>query len=257
MEHPMQAAFRSQIFLPALLLVVLAAPGSAKSQVVTDGSVGPRVSLRGGQIEIGAALGSRHGNNLFHSFEKFGVATGQTATFTGPDTIRNVISRVTGGETSLIDGTLSSKVGQADLYFLNPAGVVLGPDAHLDVPGSMHVSTAHELRFADGSRFSAVDQAGSGLTVAAPEAFGFLDRTPGRIAVDQSQLQLQTGKTLSLVGSDIDVTGGPSGRISVQNGTVHLASLDSAGQIKISDATVQANQGTIHLTNQARIDTSG
>src|SRR4051812_24386447 len=258
MEHPMQAAFRSQIFLPALLLVVLAAPGSAKSQVVTDGSVGPRVSLRGGQIEIGAALGSRRGDNLFHSFEKFGVATGQTATFTGPETIRNVISRVTGGETSLIDGTLSSKVGQADLYFLNPAGVVFGPNAHLDVPGSMHVSTAHELRFADGSRFSAVDQAGSGLTVAAPEAFGFLDRTPGRIAVDQSQLQLQTGKTLSLVGSDIDVTGGPSGRISVQNGTVHLASLDSAGQIKISDATVQAaSQGTIHLTNQARIDTSG
>src|SRR3954467_4358954 len=91
MEHPMQAAFRSQIFLPALLLVVLAAPGSAKSQVVTDGSVGPRVSLRGGQIEIGAALGTRRGDNLFHSFEKFGIATGQTATFTGPGIIKTAL----------------------------------------------------------------------------------------------------------------------------------------------------------------------
>src|SRR3954465_3971753 len=178
MEHPMQAAFRSQIFLPALLLVVLAAPGSAKSQVVTDGSVGPRVSLRGGQIEIGAALGSRRGDNLFHSFEKFGVATGQTATFTGPETIRNVISRVTGGETSLIDGTLSSKVGQADLYFLNPAGVVFGPNAHLDAPAAFHVSTADELRFADGAKFSTTTPATSGLSVAAPEAFGFLGPTP-------------------------------------------------------------------------------
>ena len=89
----------------------------------------PRSACHGGQIEIGADLGSRRGDNLFHSFEKFGIATGQTATFTGPGDIRNVISRVTGGEVSNIDGTLASKVGQADLYFLNPAGVMFGPNA--------------------------------------------------------------------------------------------------------------------------------
>src|SRR3954470_3589509 len=253
----MSDGIRSHRLVPPLIAVLLAA-GPVQAQIVTDGALGPKVSLRGGQIEIGANLGSRRGDNLFHSFEKFSIATGQTATFTGPSGIKNVISRVTGGEVSNIDGKLASKVGQADLYFLNPAGVMFGPNAQLDVPGSLHVSTAHELRFADGTRFSAVDQAGSSLTVAAPEAFGFLDRTPGRIAVNQSQLQLQTGKMLSLVASDVDVTGGPSGKISVQNGTVHLASLASAGQIKISDATVQAaSQGTIHLTNQARIDTSG
>ena len=89
----------------------------------------PRSACRGGQIEIGADLGTRRGGNLFHSFEKFGIATGQTATFTGPGDIRNVISRVTGGEVSNIDGTLASRVGQADLYFLNPAGVMFGPNA--------------------------------------------------------------------------------------------------------------------------------
>ena len=94
--------------------------------------------------------------------EKFGIATGQTATFTGPGEIKNVISRVTGGKVSSIDGKLASTVGQADLYFLNPAGVMFGPNAQLDVPGSFHVSTAHELRFGDGTRFSALDNTLSG-----------------------------------------------------------------------------------------------
>src|SRR3954464_10213615 len=135
----------------------------------------PQVSLTGSQVEIGANLGTRTGDNLFHSFEKFGIATGQSVTFTGPGTIRNVISRVTGGEVSNIDGTLRSTVGQADLYFLNPAGVIFGPNDQLDEPDSVHSSPAHELRLANGERFSALDKTGSGLTVAAPEAFGFLD----------------------------------------------------------------------------------
>jgi filamentous hemagglutinin family protein len=265
MEHPMQDALRSYIFLPALLSVALAAPGSATSQVITDGSVGPKVSLRGGQIEIGAALGSQRGDNLFHSFERFGIATGQTATFTGPDTIQNVISRVTGGEASHLDGTLASKVGQADLYFINPAGVVFGPNAKLDVPGSLHVSTAHELRFADGVSFSALDKTGSGLTVAAPEAFGFLDRTAGPIRVEQSQLQLQPGKMLSLIGGNLDIVGGRLGFIEDQassmaapSGTVNLTSVTSAGQVRVAESTVTAPQlGTIQLTDQALIDTSG
>src|SRR3954468_19892707 len=198
---------------PPLIAALLFA-GPVQAQIVTDGSVGPKVSLSGSQVDIGANLGTRRGDNLFHSFEKFGIATGQTATFTGPGTIRNVISRVTGGEISNIDGTLRSTVGQADLYFINPAGVMFGPNARLDVPGSFHVSTAHELRFADGVSFSALDKTGSGLTVAAPEAFGFLDRTPGRIGVEGAQMELLPGKQLSLVGGDLDIAGGASGTLS-------------------------------------------
>ena len=223
---------------PPLLAALLAA-GPVQAQIVTDGSVGPKVSLSGGEIEIGADLGTRRGDNLFHSFEKFGIATGQSATFTGPGAIRNVISRVTGGDVSNIDGTLASRVGQANLYFLNPAGVIFGPNAKLDVPGSFHVSTAHELRFADGARFSAIDKVSSGLTVAPPEAFGLLDRPPGRIAVDQSQLRLKPRKTLSLVGGDIDI-GGPYGFIAVEGGTINLAAAASAGQVRVVDSAVDA-----------------
>jgi filamentous hemagglutinin family protein len=210
--------------LSPLLLVALLATGPVRAQIITDGSVGPKVSLSGSQVDIGADLGTRTGDNLFHSFEKFGIATGQTATFTGPGTIRNVISRVTGGEISNIDGTLRSTVGQADLYFLNPAGVIFGPNAQLDVPGSFHVSTAHELRFDDGVSFSALDKSGSSLTVAAPEAFGFLDRPPGPITVDQSELRLKPGKTLSLVGGDLMIDGGRTGSIRAEDGVVHLVS---------------------------------
>src|SRR4051812_18047502 len=241
-----------------LLLAALLTAAPVQAQIVTDGSLGPQVSLRGGEIEIGANLGTRRGDNLFHSFEKFGIATGQTATFTGPGAIRNVISRVTGGEISNIDGTLRSTVGQADLYFLNPAGVMFGPNARLYVPGSFHVSTAHELRFDDGVSFSALDKTGSGLTVAAPEAFGFLDRTPGRIGVEGAQMELLPSKQLSLAGGTIDIAGGASGTLSAPGGTVTLTSLTGAGQSRVSDGAVDAaRQGTIRLSNQAAMSNQG
>jgi filamentous hemagglutinin family protein len=243
---------------PPLLAALLVA-GPVQAQIVTDGTVGPKVSLRGGEIEIGADLGTRRGDNLFHSFEKFGIATGQTATFTGPGTVKNVISRVIGGEVSNIDGKLASRVGQADLYFLNPAGVMFGPNATLDVPGSFHVSTAHELRFADGARFSALDKTGSGLTVAPPEAFGFLDQVSKPIQVDQTQLRLTPGKALSLVGGDLMIDGGPTGSAGAEDGVVQLVSAAAPGAVRIADAaTLVGQSGAVRITqSQGRPTTTG
>jgi filamentous hemagglutinin family protein len=246
----MSDRFRSRRLGPPLLTALLAA-APVQAQIVTDGSVGPKVSLRGGEIEIGANLGTQRGDNLFHSFEKFGIAPGQTATFTGPGAIRNVISRVTGGEVSSIDGTLASRVGQADLYFLNPAGVMFGPNAQLDVPGSFHVSTAHELRFANGARFSALDKTGSSLTIAPPEAFGFLGEAPKPIQVDRSQLRLASGKVLSLVGGDVRIDGGPTGSIGAEDGVVQLVSAAGSGVVKIANGTDDGvRRGAIQVTQQ-------
>src|SRR4029453_6794899 len=89
-------AFRFRRISPPLFAALLAA-GTVQAQIVTDGSFGPKVNLSGGEIEIGADLGTRRGDNLFHSFEKYGIATGQTATFTGPGASRNGYSRATGG----------------------------------------------------------------------------------------------------------------------------------------------------------------
>ncbi len=157
------------------------------AQVVTDGTMGPAVVLGGPDVTVGADLGQTRGGNLFHSFQRFNVATGGRVAFTGPGGIRNVIGRVTGGERSAIDGILASEIEGADLYLINPAGILFGPNAQIDVKGSFHASTADQLNFADGAVFSALDTAGSTLTVAEPQSFGFLGANVGRIELQRQQ----------------------------------------------------------------------
>jgi filamentous hemagglutinin family protein len=252
------------------VVCLLAAAGAAPAwaDVVTDGTVGPRVRL-GGDFEIGAELGRRAGRNLFHSFERFSLDAGERATFTGPDQTRNVMSRVTGGERSDIDGTLRSTIPGADFYFFNPAGVVFGPNASLDLQGSFHVSTADELRFADGAAFSATDPAASSFTVAAPEAFGFLGAEPGAIRVDRSLLRVNEGETLSLVGGDITIDGGiepiigpdgiallfpflDAGGLSAPTGSLRILALGGQGSANPRTGAVTASgRADVTFTKQA------
>ena len=208
---------------------------SLEAQVVTDGTVGAPVTLGGPNITIGADLGSIRGANLFHSFARFGVETGGSVTFTGPGGLSNVVGRVTGGEASSIDGLLRSTVPGADLWLLNPAGILFGPGARLDVPGSFHASTTGELRFADGAVFSALDPAGSVLSVAAPESFGFLGGDTRSITVDRSRLSVGEGETLALVGGDVTVTASGAG----------VASLDPDASLVEDLIVLDADPSTI------------
>jgi len=80
-------------------------------QVFTDGTVGDQTSLNGPDYDIGADLGTLAGDNLFQSFDEFSIGTGESATFSGPGNIENVISRVTGGDVSIKIGlSLSSSL---------------------------------------------------------------------------------------------------------------------------------------------------
>ncbi|MCX5880183.1 MAG: filamentous hemagglutinin N-terminal domain-containing protein, partial [Deltaproteobacteria bacterium] len=197
-----------------LLIASLTLHGHTFAEVVTDGSLGgPKGPVVSGTVPgmgtttyyITDSLGKRAGQNLFHSFSSFNVGTGESATFTGPGDVRNVVSRVTGGFYSSIDGTLRSTIQGANLYFLNPWGVVFGPNAFLDVKGSFHVSTADYLRFEDGSKFySAPGPADQVLSTASPVAFGFLGGNPSGIAAWGAWLEVPPGETLSLVGGDLD-----------------------------------------------------
>src|SRR5437870_1783324 len=119
-----------------------------------DGTLGTAVTRNGNIYTIMGGTRPGNGPNLFHSFDRFSVGTNDIASFTGPQTgITNILSRVTGGQRSDIDGTLRSEMPGANLYLLNPAGVLFGPNASLDVSGSFHISTADYLRLADGARF--------------------------------------------------------------------------------------------------------
>ena len=235
---------------------------SARADVATDGSLGPRVNLTGPDVTIGAGLGQTRGGNLFHSFQRFNVDTGGRVAFTGPGGIRNVIGRVTGGERSAIDGVLASEIEGADLYLINPAGILFGPNAQIDVKGSFHASTADQLNFADGAVFSALDTAGSTLTVAEPRSFGFLGANVGQIDLSGSRLAVRSGATLALSAGELAIEGGVLGNdaasLPALGTTVALAAQRGAGEVPVDAAPAAvARDGTIRLAADPAGNPSG
>jgi filamentous hemagglutinin family protein len=228
-----------------------------------DGTLGTTVTQSGNRYTITGGTRPGNGPNLFHSFDRFNVGTGDTASFTGPTGIANIISRVTGGQQSDIDGTLHSEIPGAHFFLLNPSGVLFGANARLDVSGSFHVSTADVLRFADGATFSAHLGEKSTLTVAAPAAFGFLGPTPGPITMQGSVLKVTAGQTLSVVGGDITLVGNdstssahPSPTLKAPGGRIQLVSVASSGEIGLDRVATAPDLRMDGFTRLGRIDLS-
>src|SRR3954451_22577988 len=136
-----------------LLLSITVCATSAAQNISVDGRLSPAQTLMGPNYGIGAALGRQVGGNLFHSFGAFSLVQKETATFSGPSSVRNVIGRVTGSAPSSIDGRIQSTIQGANVYLINPNGIVFGPNAKVDVSGSFHASSADYIRMSDGSRF--------------------------------------------------------------------------------------------------------
>ncbi|MEM1293329.1 MAG: filamentous hemagglutinin N-terminal domain-containing protein [Cyanobacteria bacterium P01_H01_bin.162] len=210
--------------LPSVIFsgsIVLGWP--AQAQITPDATLGtegsqitPDATVQGELADL-IAGGARRGGNLFHSFEEFNVGAGQRVYFANPLGLENIFSRVTGDDASNILGTLGV-AGPADLFLLNPHGVVFGPDAELDVMGSFWAGTADSLTFADGTEYLAKPESNNQiLTVSTP--LGLQTGTPqqGRIR-NEANLQLPVGETLTLLGQEI----AQSGTIAIPTGTVRL-----------------------------------
>ena len=176
--------FKRYCLFVIVLGILLVVPPTCHAEVVLDGTLGPSGPVPGPtDYIITDAMGRIEGENLFHSFTKFSIDKGESATFTGPDTIDNIIGRVTGGESSWIDGILRSEIPGADLFLINPWGIMFGKNATLDIKGSFHASTADYLRLGNTGRYSATKPETSVLTSDPPTAFGFLDDTPADISI--------------------------------------------------------------------------
>lgn len=197
-----------------------------------DGSLGPDAGVQPGtldtptgvEVQIDESLGVRSGESIFHSFEFFDVGAGDGVHFSadaGVDTDR-VISRVTGGETSNIFGRIRSSVPGADVFLLNPAGIVFGEGASLDVDGSFYGSTADRLVLGDEGFFSVQSGVPSVLRSAPPSAFGFFAASAGEIAVQDTDLAVPAGEALWLAGSQVSV-GEAGGAASLSTPGGHLA----------------------------------
>lgn len=240
-----------------LCMALSCAALSAAAQIRTDASLGPPAqTLQGPSYLITQQLGRLSGSNLFHSFQTFNLATGESATFTtNTPGIAHVISRVTGGAPSLIYGRMSLQAasGAPSFFFINPAGVVFGAGASVDVPGAFHVSTADSLRFGDGGRLYADPSKASSFSSAAPEAFGFLGSPRGVVAVtDGAVLASNPRQTLSLTAGDILIDNATV----VGSGSIRLAAVGARVLDLGIDGELPALSGQILIGNGALVGAS-
>ena len=240
--------------LQAAPLVSTHAQGATAITPTTGaGNLGTNV-IPSGNV-YGITGGKPVGSNLFHSFTDFSVAKGdiaqfQTTTLLPNATLSNILARITGGNPSSIFGTVdsSSYYPNANLFLMNPNGILFGPGAHINVGGMAHFTTADYLRLADNIRFEAVPGPQDALlSTASVAAFGFLGSNPAAIAVQGSKLTVANGTGLSLVGGNrgftytdpdtgatasvpdgVTMTGG---RLSAPGGQINLASVASAGEV--------------------------
>ncbi len=246
-------------YLLGLSLLALAA-GTAQAQTVTTITpdagnpfdTGSIVTIGGNTHTITG--GELSGGNLFHSFTQFDLAQIDIATWTAnaanTASISNVISRVTGGSASNIDGTINStNLSNANFYFINPAGIIFGGAANINVPNSVYFSTAEEIRFSSGTAFSTVTPDGSTFSSAPPEDFGFFGAQQN-IEVSAG-INIQTGlRSTSLIGGDISL----QGNIFSQGADLGLVAVGSGvAEVSIADSFSAIGNGQIELSRLSNI----
>ena len=260
-------------------------PLNCLAQIIPDNTlrVNSTVTPNGNTLTING--GSRAGGNLFHSFQEFSLTTGSEAFFNNAVDVQNIFSRVTGNNISNIDGLIRAN-GGANLFLLNPNGIVFGPNARLNIGGSFIASTANSINFADKTQFSAINpQAGSLLTVSVPIGLGF-GSNPAPIQVqgrghnltfnptpsvafppftreaNPQALTVQPGRTLALVGGELILAGG---QLVAERGRIELGSVGASGEVSLAatpsgfalDYQGVSNFQDIQLSQQALADASG
>lgn len=242
--------------MAGVAVLAVLAPVLTGAQIRTDGSLGgAAVTLSGPQVLIPQNLGKLSGANLFHSFATFGIGNGESATFsTSSAGIANVVARVTGGQATRIDGSLrlSAVQGAPALFFINPAGVTVGANGAIDVPGALHLGTADYLVFPDG-RFFADAARASTLSAAPVQAFGFLGQARGLLRLENSNaLVPYAGQAVSLVAGDVVVDGA---RITMSGGELRVAAAGSAStEVPLTgDLAAAALTGSVLLRSGARL----
>lgn len=219
--------------------------------------------------QIEQKLGQTKGHNLFHSFDRFNIDTGEIASFSGSEQIQNIIARVSGDQTSFINGQLHSSIPKANLYLLNPNGIILGAQAELALTGHFYATTADFIQFDDNHRFYATPNQNELLSMASVSSFGFLNAEPAPIhifrdASNPQNLQFESQQNIALLGGDILLKGAPDNTLvglDMTEGQIFLASLAGQGQVSIIDHNVQISDnialGDIVLTDNFSLSVTG
>jgi filamentous hemagglutinin family protein len=269
---PISAAKSVFRFCMAMGILLLSA-SSAWCAVVLDGSFGSSGALSGPNFIITAGMGRQIGPNLFQSFSDFNLTSSQSATFTGTGSngpIANILARVTGGSASFIDGTINSQIAGANLFLLNPAGVMFGPNAQVNVTGAFVVGTPDYVKLAGGGKFNTSLGNDSQLSSAQVSAFGFLSATPRPVSFAGTQFSNPGG--VHIIGGDLTFDQGtPDGgtlrgtSLLAASGNLTLLSAASAGDVPFSLAmpgsgyasATNTSFGNITVQNQSKLAIDG
>ncbi|WP_334745832.1 two-partner secretion domain-containing protein [Nostoc sp.] len=244
--YPRCASLIAQILTCQLAGAIIFSANCATAQITPDGTLpnNSTVRLDGNTTIIEG--GTTRGANLFHSFSEFSVRNGTTAFFNNLPDIQNILTRVTGKSISNIDGLIRANLnGKANLFLLNPNGIVFGPNGSLDIRGSFVATTANALQFGNLGSFSATNpEAPSSLLTINPSAFLYNQIPTGAIennsvapagphlaGFDTYGLRVPDGKSLLLIGGNVTMTGG---QLNAYGGRIELGGLSAPGSINLA-----------------------
>ncbi|NES80750.1 MAG: S-layer family protein [Moorea sp. SIO2B7] len=250
----------------SMVLYSLLAATTALGQITPDNTLGDESSvvtnfnINGIVIDL-IEGGAIRDSNLFHSFEDFNVAEFGRVYFGNPAGVANILSRVTGGNVSNILGTLGV-LGNANLFLINPNGIVFGSNSRLDLGGSFFGSTAESVLFEDGTVFSTKNPNEKPLlTINIPSGLQY-GSNPGTITNQSRLFQVQNGETLGLIGGEVNLPGAVLGAL---DGRIELGSVGAFGVVKLTprdtsfglDYSAVNEFQDISLSEGAVVDTSG
>ncbi|MEC4868268.1 MAG: filamentous hemagglutinin N-terminal domain-containing protein, partial [Jaaginema sp. PMC 1078.18] len=232
-------------------ILLLGAKSAIASPIIpANDNTQTSVILDGDRIEINGGTLSGDGLNLFHSFEQFNLNSNQIADFLATPQLQNILGRVVGGNPSVIDGLIQVSNGSANLYLMNPAGIIFGSNATLNVPGDFFATTATGIGFGDNNWFEAFGQNDYLNLTGNPTFLAFDNAQPGAI-VNAGDLSVSPGQNVALLGSNVVNTGNinaPDGNILVQSvpGTnlVRISQPDSILSVEVLPPRDSNNQAT-------------
>ncbi|MEL6902889.1 MAG: filamentous hemagglutinin N-terminal domain-containing protein, partial [Cyanobacteria bacterium J06606_4] len=221
-------------------------PAAAQVVPTADGA-GTTVSESGDQYDI--AGGTQAGGNLFHEFEEFSLSETETANFTSDSGVFNIVGRVSAANPSYIDGTVQVEGSDADLYLINPSGVLFGPNAQLALPGSFTATTADQVGFGEQWLSAADTNPDYAALSEDPSAFRFSESDAGAV-VNQGNLAVAPGESIALVGGsvvntgELEAPGGEIGLVAVGGeSTVRLKTPGSLLSLEVSERGLAEGMG--------------
>ncbi|NEO30666.1 MAG: CHAT domain-containing protein [Symploca sp. SIO3C6] len=218
---------KSLIFL--LLQLIATVPVLAQQITPAQDGTGTSVTTIGNQLQISGGTLSSDGSNLFHSLEDFGLDAGQIANFISNPEIYNIFSRVVGGNPSLIDGLIQVTGGNSNLFLINPAGIVFGTNAQLNLPASFTATTATGIGFDGDNWFNVFGDNHYQDLIGSPQSLVFDLAEPGSI-INAGNLAVSQGQNLALLGGSVINTG----QLRAAGGKIAIAAVPGENLVRIS-----------------------